>query len=154
MGTKKSMGLSLIIFLFLIISCDRNPNITTYEFTIFNNSGVEIVLKPNSSNAEAIFIGVANFFTKKVDVSERDNNSRTFNSFQNAIFESSDSITIIFNNSRKLTYVCSILNDNDARCNDPRNILSKIADNDSFKIQYTFTVEDFNNATPCNGPCE
>lgn len=154
MGTKKSMGLSLIIFIFLIISCDKNQNIATFNFTIYNDTGVNIVLKPSSSKSEEIIINTGNFYNQKIEVAERFNNSREFNNFKNSIFKTSERLVVVFDGDRKLVFECQGFDDNGLGCNEPDNILTTIAPENSLEVTYTFTTDDFNNAIPCNGNCD
>lgn len=154
---NKLIFISIALF---VISCGTDQGQTNnYDYTIVNNSGATIEIIPFNSDGIkdlskkiTLVNGQSTNKKKKVQLLEGVPLSMTelISQNENIIFPK---IEIIFSNSKKTVYlVCNITNTGVINCDEPRNIFRKEY-NDGFTEIYRITVEDFQNATSCNGDC-
>jgi len=153
--------LVLICAFWCIISCDIvNEQSTEADFTIINSTNVPIHLF---------------FINPEFDFVVSDELLNPNDSYEGFMVESSvggifddpeffvnsfpgDSIRIIFNNERIISYHIIYDDEDSFFYSQPinRNIfrVGNYEDLGDEDFLYTITQEDFDNATPCDGPCE
>lgn len=155
MGLKKLLGLISLICL-LPLSCNPEENEILIDFAIFNESGtaINIISYPtiNFRNPrDIISIEDDGAYSQRVDTKVERSSSFTYG----ALFRT-DTISIIFGGERKINYSCATSTSTN-NCSNPRNILKigveSETNSDAERVDYTFTLADFENATPCEGPC-
>lgn len=153
MEFEKPMGrLIFNIFLFLsLLSCDKKVEETLIDYVIFNESGRSVTIIPNEDANFPKTLGPITIlnnegFSERIIRNERFDRDTTF-----ATYFGTDSITILFQNQRQITYSC-LGNNNENNCLESRNIL-KVEPNLENRAEYTFTTADFETAVPCDGPC-
>lgn len=153
---------SLILLAFLFINCQPFPESKMFKGTCIIQNGtseniiIEKYFKTFPENSEFLSLPIQTVFRGLTTESENPDYYRDLNS--NMPFSSlvGDTIIIIFNNERKFGYSFQTL-EGVTTFSQPinRNIFRlgayEALDNDEFL--YTITQEDYDNATPCDGPC-
>ena len=145
-----------LISMILLVSC--GPGLggatKTYTLVVRNESGVNVKVRSFNTNSPDK--------SEVVDIFTFENNeevSKTYEDglppkgyfysdfFRNPGSSSVDSIQIIFNNEKFLSY--------NSETNDPkeRNPLDLSIYRNTYEL-FIFTVEDYKNAVDCNGNCE
>lgn len=151
------LKIALIIFLFG--GCDLNNEKRIYRLFIENESGVNIRLE--------VFNVVNNSFVKNIDIPNSDFVMKDFQSsdmgevYGIQDFFEGDSVKVIFGNNLRIeSYKCEFLKPENNGCNKSGNIANdgdpkwqRQQEENLFKATYTFTEEDFENASPCDGNC-
>lgn len=150
-----------VIPLFFIISCvvEKQTFIVSYRFE--NSSGSEIILVFSEETNNEI--------TNEIDLAQGETSRffRTEISDENIISNSNSDLPesaffsnisrVIFDNERELE-ISRILMGDENFFSPPveRNIFRQgnYDDLGNRNFQFVFTQEDYNNATPCDGPCE
>lgn len=157
MGIKKPLGrLSVIasIVFGIVFGCDPKPNEALIDYIIFNESGADIRIVSNPPTSlfqsgderETIEIENEGAYSQNVFVSAENSE------FSFLTFFGTDNINIYFNNERFIFFNCPSSGEN-GNCSDARNILKFIPDGNN-RAEYTFTISDFESATPCDGHCD
>lgn len=153
-------SLIYIVVIFIFSSCVVESDKLEGIVRILNESNQEVKLKfydragLNTLEDQILNTGEG-FITPEFSIDNLD----LFSS-ENALatgFLVADSLEIIFNNERK-SIMFTMVGEGTGRFSSPfeRNIF-RIGNYDNIggsDYQYTITQEDFENATPCDGPCE
>lgn len=147
----------LIVFTIFSVGCVTEEG-KTYYYTIENNSGVTVEIIPYSQQGELLP-------NKKIilmngqNISKKDFDGTPGGGFPDIVrvIRSDEPLTkveFVFNNIKKNIYQkCGIsINGVVDDCNEPRNIYREEYNNEQTEV-YTFTPEDYQNATDCGGNC-
>ena len=141
----------------ILISCGPEAEREETSYIIENNAEVEVILKLISSSNITTVNSLNQSERYRGQTREVSNPDRSDDSFAPSQSLDARMLTITFDNQRQLQY------DVDLSGEDPifslpvnRNPLRhgnyEPIGNDEFL--FTITQEDFENATPCDGPCE
>jgi hypothetical protein len=130
----------------------------TYNYTIQNNSGVDVEIIPYSQQGE-LLLNKKITLLKGQSVSKKDFNGTPGGGTPSIVRairtdESLTKVEFVFNNMKKNVYQkCNIsINGIVGDCTNIRNIFREEYNNEQTEI-YTITEEDYQNAVDCGGNC-
>ncbi len=150
------------LLLFGMVSCEIIDNtFTEATFTLLNDSNKEVIVKFYNSNidSDALTIDI-NADQSYTGFTVESSNGNLFEDPDMSVGSgfAGDSIVIIFDNERFSNY--SILFSGNQQISFSEPILRnpfRVGNYEEIGDQeflYSITQEDYNNATPCDGPCE
>lgn len=138
-----------IILLALLNSCGTDQGSKTYKLTAKNSSGKDIMISAfvTSNNLDNPS-QVTNLNIEEEITKFYESNPPLLEIYTFSNFFGGDSIVVNFNNERTLSYIV------ETKCGQNfRNPLNNCEYNKQEET-FTFTEEDYRNATPCDGDCE
>lgn len=149
----------LIVFLFIVTSC--GPETRMFKRTFVIKNGLQIPITVNILINEELQISedllpnqkyIGEELETTVNVLDEPNGSSVATSIGGNVIE------IIYNNKRKSISTSSDIDNGLGFFSEPveRNLLrtGNYEDVGNEESQFTITQQDFDNATPCDGPCE
>ncbi len=145
------------IFLLLVLSCGPEAKRTETTYILSSELDIPVTLQITSNFSESISVTLNEFEVYRGNTRELTSPDRSEDSFAPSQSLEANTLTIIFSNERSSFFEIDLSNDpvffsepinrNPFRHGSYENI-----GNDEFL--YTITQEDFENAMPCDGPCE